>query len=311
MQNNYNLTVTASPHISSGDSIYKEMYLTIIALVPAIIASFIFFGVKAVTIISVSVITAVILEAGIQLLLRKPVVVNDGSAVITGILLAFNLSPEVPLWIPPLGVFVAIIIGKHVFGGLGHNIFNPVLVGRAFLVAAYPVQMTTWSIDGITGATPLGIVKEKLVDTLPSYWDMFIGHMGGCIGETSALVLLIGGIFLLLLRVITWHIPVTYIGTVAILMAFMGKDPIFHVLAGGLLLGAIFMATDPVTSPTTTRGMMIFGIGCGICTVAIRIFGKYPEGVCYAILFMNACTPLIDRYTKPRKFGSSKKEGKG
>lgn len=306
MQNSYEFTplaVTVSPHISEGSSIPKVMYTVVIALIPAIIASFLFFGIKAIAMILISVATAIVLEAGVQWLRHKPITITDGSAIITGILLVFNLPPAVPFWIPSLGVAVAIIIAKHAFGGLGHNIFNPALVGRAFLLAAYPTQMTTWTFDGVTCATPLRIVGEKLDEALPSYWDMFVGNIGGCIGETSVLVLLIGGIFLLSRRVISWHIPLTYIGTVAILTGIMGKDPLFHVLAGGLILGAIFMATDMVTSPSTPKGMIIFGIGCGILTTVIRLFGKYPEGVCYSILFMNACTPLIDRYTRPRRFG--------
>ena len=308
MQNNHELTqtgltVTVSPHISDGSSIPRVMYAVVIALIPACIASWLFFGIRAIILILISVVTAVILEAIVQWLRHKPITITDGSAVVTGILLAFNLPPEIPFWVPVLGVFVAIIIAKHAFGGLGCNIFKPALVGRAFLLAAYPVYMTSWTIDGNTCATPLAIVKEKVGGVLPSYWDMFIGNIGGCIGETSALALLIGGLFLLSCRVISWRIPLAYIGTVALLMGVAGKDPLFHILAGGLMLGALFMATDMVTSPVTPRGMIIFGIGCGVMTVVIRTFGKYPEGVSYSILFMNACTPLIDRYTKPRRFG--------
>jgi len=298
-----NISVSNSPHIGSGDSIKKTMWTVIIALLPAVFASYIFFGLKALGMIAVSVVTAVLLEAGIQILRHKPVTITDGSAIITGILLAFNLSPAVPYWIVILGAGVAIIIGKQVFGGLGHNIFNPALVGRVFLLAAYPSYMTRWTLDGITCATPLAVVKEKIATALPGYWSMFAGHIGGCIGETSALALLIGGIFLLSRKIITWHIPVTYIGTVGLLMYLFGKNPFFHILAGGLMLGAIFMATDMVTSPVTPLGMIIFGVGAGLLTTGIRLFGKYPEGVSYSILFMNACTPLIDRYCRPRRFG--------
>lgn len=306
-----NLIVTVSPHITSGETIGKVMYTVIIALIPAIAISYIFFGMKAINIIVISVLTAVVLEATVQRLRHKPITILDGSAIITGILLAFNLPPTVPFWLPILGTSVAILIAKHAFGGLGNNIFNPALVGRAFLLAAYPMHMTRWlptrfaeGVDISTYATPLAVIKERVGEALPDYFSMFIGNIGGCIGETGALVLILGGLFMLMRKIITWHIPIAYIGTVALLTWLMGKDPLFHILSGGLMLGAIFMATDMVTSPVTPRGMIIFGIGCGIMTIVIRLFGKYPEGVSYSILFMNACTPLIDRYTGPRRFGT-------
>lgn len=308
--NKDNLTVTISPHITSGETITKVMYAVVIALIPAIIASYVFFGIKAINIILISVITAIILELCVQKLRGRPITVLDGSAIITGILLAFNLPPTVPFWIPILGTAFAILIAKHAFGGLGNNIFNPALAGRVFLLAAYPVYMTKWvptkfaaNVDISTYATPLAIVKEKPELILPGYFNMFIGNIGGCIGETSVLLLILGGLFMLYRKVITWHIPLTYLGTVALLTLVLGKDPLFNILAGGLMLGAIFMATDMVTSPVTVKGMIIFGIGCGLMTTVIRLFGRYPEGVSYAILFMNACTPLIDRYTTPRRFG--------
>ena len=274
-----NLTVTLSPHIRSGESIHKIMYTVLIALVPSIIASYIFFGLKAINMILVSVATAVILEAFVQWIRKKPITITDGSAVITGVLVAFNISPKVPLWIPVLGTAVAILIAKQAFGGLGCNIFNPALVGRAFLLAAYPSYMTSWlptklqtTVDISTYATPLAVVKERLGEALPGYFDLFIGNVGGCIGETSALALLIGGVFLLYRKVISWHIPVSYILTVFLLTWALGKDPVFNILAGGLMLGAIFMATDMVTNPVTPKGMIIFGIGCGVITTYIRIF---------------------------------------
>ena len=320
MEKRSNLIVTVSPQIKSGESVTKTMYMVLIALLPAAAASIIFFGVKAIYMIVVSVATAVLLEALVQRLRKKPITITDGSAIITGILLAFNLSPAVPLWMVALGSAVAILIGKQAFGGLGHNIFNPALAGRAFLLAAYPDYMTSWiptrlcggGIDAATYATPLGIVQqsstlvqEKLTQALPGYFDLFMGNVGGCIGETSALALLLGGIFLLSRKIIRWQIPVSFIGTVALLTWVMGKDPLFSILAGGLMLGAIFMATDMVTSPMTPRGMIIFGIGCGLITTFIRLYGKYPEGVSYSILAMNACVPLIDRYTKKKRFGAS------
>lgn len=313
MDKQNNLTVSMSPHITSGESVSKTMYVVIAALLPAIIASFVFFGIKAINTILISATTAVVLEAIAQKMMRRPITVSDGSAVITGILLAFNLPPTAPFWIPIVGSSVAILIAKMPFGGLGQNIFNPALVGRTFLLAAYPVYMTNWiparlteGIDIATYATPLAIIKEKTGQILPGFFDMFIGNHGGCIGETSALLLILGGLYMLLRKVITWHIPVTYICTVFLMTFFLKQDPLFNILAGGLMLGAIFMAADMVTSPITSKGMIIFGIGCGIMTVVIRLFGNYPEGVSYSILFMNACTPLIDKYTKPKKFGKRK-----
>jgi len=304
------LVVTVSPHVSSGESISKIMWLVVIALIPATIGSYVFFGLRAINTILISVATAVTMEAVIQRMRHKPIAILDGSSVITGILLAFNLPPTVPFWIPILGTGVAIVIAKQTFGGLGQNIFNPALAGRAFLLAAYPSHMTRWipsrlsNVNVSTYATPLAIVKEKAGVGLPGYLDMFLGNIGGCIGETSAALLILGGLFLLWRKVITWYIPVTYIGTVALLTFVFGKDPLFHILSGGLMLGAIFMATDMVTSPVTPKGMIIFGIGCGLLTVIIRLFGRYPEGVSYSILLMNACTPLIDRYVLPRRFGA-------
>lgn len=314
MQNNYNLKVTASPHIFKGETVDRIMYDVLIALIPAIIASFIFFGVRSIYMILTAVITAVVFEALVLWIRRKPISIADGSAVITGILLAFNLSPCVPLWLVVLGAAFAIIVAKHAFGGLGYNIFNPALAGRAFLLGAYPLYMTKWvpakfctGVDAVTYATPLRIFQDKLPQALPDYWDMFIGNIGGCIGETSALAIIIGGLYLLYRKIITWHIPVTYILTVALLNILLKNDPLFNVLAGGLMLGAVFMATDMITSPVTKKGMIIFGVGCGLVTVFIRLFCKYPEGVSYSILAMNACVPLIDRYTMPKRFGTIRK----
>lgn len=304
------LIVAVSPHLRSGDSVKREMWDVVIALVPALIASYLFFGRNAIVITLTAVLSCMFFEVLAQKVMRRKVTLLDGSAIITGILLAFNLPPRLPLWLVILGSAVAIILGKQAFGGLGHNIFNPALVGRVFLLAAYPTYMTTWSptlfnkVDTATYATPLAVVKEHPGGYLPTYWDLFIGNVGGCIGETSALALLIGGLYLLYRRVIIWHIPVSYIGTVFIISLLFGKDPVFHLLAGGLMLGALFMATDLVTSPTTPGGMIIFGIGCGVLTMVIRLFGKYPEGVSYSILFMNAWVPLIERYTQPRRFGT-------
>lgn len=308
------LMVSASPHIRDKGSIPRIMWTVAISLVPAVVAGIYFFGARSLLLVLISVATAVATEAIIQKLMRKKVTVSDGSAVVTGMLLAMVISPGVPLWMPIVGAFCAIAIAKSIFGGLGYNIFNPALVGRAILLASFPVAMTTWKtpagIDSLTGATTLSMVKEGALEKLPSLWDMFIGRIGGSLGETSVLALLIGAAILLIRRIITWHIPVSYIGTVALIVGlsklFGDQDFVMvpiHVFSGGLILGAFFMATDMVTSPLTKKGGVIFGIGAGVITCLIRLLGGYPEGVCYSILLMNAFTPLIDRYIKPRRFG--------
>ncbi len=305
------LVVSVSPHIRIKGNISRMMWDVVIALVPATIASVYFFGSKAIYIILVTTFSALITEAIIQKLCKKPVTIFDGSAVVTGILLAFNLPPGIPLWMAGIGGAIAISIGKQAFGGLGHNIFNPALVARTILLISFPVVMTTWhpprfiSFDALTYATPLAVLKENSI--LTPLKDLFIGNVGGCIGETSALALIIGALYLLLKKHITWHIPFTFITTAGILCWIFGGEELFrgpmlfHILAGGLLLGALFMATDPVTSPTSRSGRMIFGIGCGAITALIRLKGGPPEGVSFSILLMNAFTPLIDRFIRPRK----------
>lgn len=279
----------------------------IIALLPATAASVYFFGMRALAITLVSVAAAVAAEAAIQKIRNKPVTVNDGSAVITGLLLALTLSPAMPLWMVVVGAVVAIGIGKQVYGGLGSNPFNPALVGRAFLVVTFPVHMTTWidPIDGVTSATPLGLLKME--GTATGYTELFIGNVGGSLGETSALLLILGGLYLLYRGIIDWRIPAFYLGTVAVMTAVLGQDPVFHLLAGGLLLGAFFMATDMVTTPVTRTGKIIFGIGAGILVVLIRLYGGYPEGVLFSILLMNTFTPIIDKYTRPKIYGEVKR----
>ncbi len=301
-----NLVVSSSPHIRSKDTVSSIMYSVIIALLPATAAAVYFFGLKALALIIVSVAAAVATEAVILKIRKKPVTINDGSAVITGLLLALTLSPAMPLWMAAVGAVVAIGIGKQVYGGLGYNPFNPALVGRAFLVVTFPVHMTTWinPVDGVSSATPLNLLKMQGIKT--GYMELLIGNVGGCIGETSALLLIIGGLYLLYKGIIKWYIPISYIGTVAVFTAILGRDPIFHMLAGGLMLGAFFMATDYVSTPTTKLGRIIFGVGAGILVVLIRIFGGYPEGVLFSILLMNIFTPIIDRYTRPRIYGEVK-----
>ncbi len=299
------LTISTNPHIKDKDNVNKIMWFVVLALLPAAIAGIYFFKTKALLTIIVSVISAVLTELLIQKLTKKEITIKDGSAVLTGLLLALVLSPLVPWWTTMLGAIFAIAIGKMAFGGLGHNIFNPALAGRAFLVASWPALMTTWLlVDGTTGATPLGLLKLEGIKT--AYNPLLIGSIGGCIGETSAIALLIGAAFLFYKKIITWEIPATYIGTVFIFALIFRQDPIFHILAGGLLIGAFFMATDYVTSPLTRNGKLIFGFGCGFLTIILRLFSGYPEGVMFSILLMNAATPLIDRYTKLKPFGYRK-----
>ncbi len=273
------------------------------ALAPAATLAVFFFGLRALWLMLVSVGVAVGTEALIQKLTGRTITIRDYSAAVTGLLLAFNVPASLPLWIVAIGAIVAIGIGKHVFGGLGNNPFNPALVGRAVLLASWPAQMTAWvaPFTFLTTATPLGGAAK------PAYSAMFLGAIPGSLGETSALALIVGGLYLLWRGIIDWRIPAGFIGTVAVFTFAFGGDPIFHVLAGGLLLGAFFMATDMVTSPVTKRGRLVMGIGCGLITSIIRLWGGYPEGVTYSILIMNALTPLIDRYTKPVRFGGATK----
>lgn len=305
------LIVSASPHLYSAESSQKIMWLVSLSLVPAGLAGVFIFGINSLWAILVSISSAVFTEAAIQKLRRTEVTISDGSAALTGLLLAYCLPPTFPLWQVAVGAIVAVAIGKQAFGGLGQNIFNPALIGRAFLLAAWPTQMTTWilpwrSFDAITGATPLA---EGFAGV--AYLDLLIGNRGGSIGEGCILALLAGGLLLLIFGYISWQIPFSFIATVGIFTWIFGGEGLFsgqwllHILSGGLILGAFFMATDYVTSPLTNKGRLIFGFGCGLFTSVIRIWGGYPEGVCYAILLMNAATPLIDRYTKPRRFGKS------
>jgi electron transport complex protein RnfD len=295
------------------------MWGVVIALAPACLYSVSIYGPYSALLIAVCVATAVITEAVIQKLRGIPVTVTDGSAVVMGMLVACNIPPVISWWIPVIGTFVGMAIAKHAFGGLGCNIFNPALIGRAFLLAAYPKDMTTWQIvgkaaeiDATTTATPLGILKEQGMpeliqafgDKVSLYKSMFIGDIGGCIGETSALLILAGGIYMLVRGIITWYIPVFFLGTLALLTFLFGGDPLFAVLAGGAMLGAWFMATDMVTSPLNPKGQIIFAVGCGVLTFIIRKYGGYPEGVSYAILIMNATVPLIDSYFPNKVFGT-------
>lgn len=304
-------TVSSSPHIREKSTVQTVMRDVLIALLPATFAGIYFFKVKALLVILVSVLSCVGFEYLWQKLTKQKITVFDLSAAVTGLLLAFNLPASVPLWIPVIGSAFAIIIVKQFFGGVGQNIMNPALAGRAFLLASWPVQMTSWTVDGVSAATALGVLKEG-TGALPAPMDLFLGNVGGCIGETSVLALLLGGAYLIYKRIISWHIPVVYIGTVYILTfvlgrhGFMSGNALYELMAGGLMLGAFFMATDYTTSPITRKGQVIFALGCGIMTSVIRIYGGYPEGVSYSILFMNLFVPLIDKYTRPRAFGGGK-----
>ncbi len=311
--------VSPSPHIHSGDSIEKNMYGVIIALIPVLLASLFYFGLGALIVTAVSIVSCVLFEFLIQkYLIKGKTTIFDGSAILTGLLLAFNLPSNLPVWIIIIGALVAIGIGKMSFGGLGNNIFNPALVGRVFLLISFPAQMTTWPepgifpmtyVDATTGATTLAMIKGHFGE-LPSYASLILGKMGGSMGEVSAVALILGFLYLLWKKIITWHIPVITVLTVAVFALIMHLvapekyiDPIYQVFSGGLLLGAIFMATDYVTSPMSKPGMIIYAIGIGLLTFVIRYFGAYPEGVSFAILIMNAFTPLINTYVKPKRFG--------
>ncbi len=311
--------ISSAPHIESKDSIPKIMYTVVLALIPAMIGAVIFFGARALWLLATCVASCVLTEYVFQRVRKKPITLNDWSAAITGILLALVLPPGLSLLSAALGGVVAIAIGKQVFGGLGYNIFNPALVGRAFLQATYPVDMTTWvnpfqyspAPDAISAATPLGLMKME--GQLTEILRLFVGNVSGSLGEASALAVLLGGGWLLYKKYIEWRIPAAYLGTVVVLgslfwLADSSKypSPFFHLMAGGLMLGAFFMASDMVTSPVTPRGCWVFGIGAGLLVVIIRLFGGVPEGVMYSILFMNAVTPLINRYTKPKVFGQRK-----
>lgn len=310
------LIVSSSPHVRDKETTASIMQKVVIALIPAFAVACYVYGWSALMITAVCVASTCLTEFLIDKATEKPNSVKDWSAVVTGILLAFNLPVSAPWWLCFVGGAFAIGIVKMCFGGLGSNFMNPALSGRAFLLACWPTRMTGSAYipaDAVTTATPLGIIKEGLdASMLPSTLDMFLGTSGvyGAIGEISALALLIGGLYLIFTKVISWRIPVTYIGTVFVLSMCFGQDPFYQIFAGGLMLGAFFMATDYVSSPNTVLGQFIFAFGCGLLTVIIRQFGGYPEGVSYSILLMNVAAPLIQKYTAPRVYGYEKKKKK-
>lgn len=302
----YKIITTSSPHLHSGESISKIMYSVAIALLLPTFAGVYFFGFRALGLVIVTSFAAILTEAVFQKLRNKPITISDGSALVTGMLLALNLPPGLPYWMAVVGAVVAIALGKQIYGGLGANPFNPALIGRVFLMITFTAPMTTWidPVDGTTGATPLALMKMEGVST--DYAKLFFGNVGGCLGETSALLIIVGGLYLIYKGYVDWCIPASYLGTVAILSVLLGQDPIFHLLSGGLMLGAFFMATDMVTTPLSKLGKIIFGLGAGFLTVLIRIYGGYPEGVSFSILLMNAFTPLINRFTVPKIYGEVK-----
>lgn len=328
------LTISPSPHEPGHLTTPKLMYGVVISLIPALAATVYYFGWAPLLITAVSIISCVTFEYLIQKFMMKvPVTVNDGSAVVTGLLMAFCLPVNIPLGLVVLGALVAIGIGKMTFGGLGNNPFNPALVGRVFLFLSFPVQLTSWPVpkgfetgytDAVTGPTPLGVLNEgyektpvpDMMPDLPGHSQLFFGDMGGSLGEMAAIALLLGLAYLLIRKIISWHIPVIILATVFVFsgLLYLGNpegntDPLYQLLSGGLLLGAIYMATDYVTSPMSKKGMVVYAVGIGILTVIIRRFGAYPEGVQFAILIMNAFTPLINSYLKPKRFGEEVQHG--
>ena len=312
-------TVSSSPHIREGASTRRIMADVLLALLPATAASVYFFGPRALAVVLVCIATAIGWEWASRRLMKRPDTIGDLSAAVTGLLLALNLPVTVPLWMAVVGTFLAIIVIKQLFGGIGPNFMNPALGARAILTVAYGQAMTTWvapgwpaaGVDAVSAATPLGVLKEG--GTLPGYADLFLGNVGGSLGETSALALLVGFAYLLVRRIVSWEIPVLFCATTALLTWVIGPaglftgDPLFHLLAGGLLLGAIFMATDYSTSPVSMKGKLIYAIGCGLLTAVFRLFTTMPEGVSFAILLMNSLTPLLDRLSVPVSFGGERR----
>ena len=329
-------TVSGSPHVHNNQSVRKIMWGVVVALVPAFLVSLWYFGLGAFITTALAVLSCVFIEFTIaRYILKEQPAISDGSAVVTGILLAFNVPSSIPWWQLVIGSIVAIGVAKMSFGGLGRNPFNPALVGRVFMLISFPVDMTSWPlplqnryvlVDALTGPTSLGVAKEgvkngetitQLASQIPDYTNLLLGNIGGSLGEVSAAALILGGLYLLYKKIITWQIPVSYLLTVFLFTGVLWLinpeqyiDPVFHLLAGGLMLGAIFMATDMVTSPMTLKGMLVFGVGCGLLTVLIRVWGAYPEGVSFAILIMNAVTPLINKGFKPTLFGEKVKSKK-
>ncbi len=321
--------ISGSPHVHQDLTVPKLMYGVVIAMIPAMLVSFYMFGLGAARVFFITILACLFFEYVIQrYLIKGPITINDGSALVTGVLLAFNVPSSVPAWMLIVGALVSVGMGKMSFGGLGKNPFNPALVGRVFMLISFPVEMTTWPkpiisrnyfsfsglnekvLDTITGPTPLAILQEEGAGAVSANMNLLLGQMSGSMGEVSALALLIGGFYMLFRKIITWHIPVAYFGSAFVLAGIlwladptMYADPLFHMVTGGMMLGIFYMATDYVSSPISAKGQIIFGVGAGVLTILIRVFGAYPEGVSFAILIMNAFTPLINSQIKPKRFG--------
>lgn len=299
------LISSVSPHVHSPLTTQKIMLDVVIALLPAGVAAVTIFGWRAMLVIGVCVAVCVFSEWGFEKLCKKENTISDLSAVVTGLLLAYNLPVSIPLWQAALGSIVAIVVVKQLFGGIGQNFANPAITARIIMMTAFSGTMTSWVFpDGVSSATPLALITKGDMKSLPTYLQMFLGYRGGCLGETCTLALLMGGIYLLARRVISWHTPVAFIGTVALMSLICGKDIPYQLMAGGLMLGAFFMATDYSSTPPTKWGKIIFGIGCGLITILIRFWGNFPEGVSFSILLMNILTPYITKLTRPRPFGT-------
>jgi len=321
--------ISGSPHVHQDLTVPKLMYGVVIAMIPAMLVSFYMFGLGAARVFLITILACLFFEYVIQrYLIKGPITINDGSALVTGVLLAFNVPSSVPAWMLIVGALVSVGMGKMSFGGLGKNPFNPALVGRVFMLISFPVEMTTWPkpivsrgyfsfagldekvMDTITGPTPLAILQEEGAGAVSTNMNLLLGQMSGSMGEISALALLIGGFYMIFKKIITWHTPVAYFGSAFVLAGIlwladptMYADPLFHMVTGGMMLGVFYMATDYVSSPTSAKGQIIFGAGAGVLTILIRVFGAYPEGVSFAILIMNAFTPLINSQIKPKRFG--------
>ena len=302
------LSVSVSPHIRGSVTTRSIMMDVLIALAPAFIASILIFGARAALVVCVCAVTCVLCEFIFEKAMKKPITIKDCSAIITGVILAFNLPVNIPIWQAVFGSAVAIILIKQLFGGLGKNFANPAATARIVMFISFSVSMTTWilPLDGITGATPLALIAKGLNNELPKLSDMLLGLRCGALGETCAPALLLGGIYLIIRGVITWHTPVMFIASVFVFTALLGQEPVYQILSGGLLLGAIFMATDYVTTPHTIGGRLIFGLGAGLFTVIFRVYGSFPEGVSFAILLMNILTPYINRFTENKPMGGVK-----
>ena len=295
------LISSVSPHITGAKTTQNIMLDVLIALAPAAVASIIIFGIRALIVMGVCIAVCIAAECGFEKLCKKESTISDLSAVVTGVLLAFNLPVSIPLWQAAFGSIVAIVVVKQLFGGIGQNFANPAITARIIMMTAFSGTMTTWTFpDAVSSATPLALLSNGAKDALPSLQNMLLGYHGGCLGETCTIAIIAGGVYLLARKVITWHTPVAFIGTVFVMSLLLDKEPVYQLMSGGLMLGAFFMATDYATTPVTPWGKIIFGVGCGLITILIRFWGTFPEGVSFSILLMNIFTPYISRLTRSK-----------